>query len=183
MPNQREQYGGTVHLFIGTGHSLCKITPMPFTFGSNSTVIHRGLNRLFIFESVSLSAITPKLSCSQLRRCVNLRILWASPTMVPVWVRRYLFTHYTPETLLNHVFEDLRKPKAPNSNASAQAWRSFTASLGSDPGARARLEFNRKGVATMAEPGQGWRVTVLAFHGELRWSLARARLGVCGANG
>jgi hypothetical protein len=29
-------------------------------------------------------------------------------------VRRYLFTHYTPETLLNLVFEDLRKPKAPN---------------------------------------------------------------------
>jgi hypothetical protein len=25
--------------------------------------------------------------------------------------------YYTPETLLNHVFEDLRKPKAPNSNA------------------------------------------------------------------
>ena len=23
--------------------------------------------------------------------------------------------YYTPETLLNHVFEDLRKPKAPNS--------------------------------------------------------------------
>jgi hypothetical protein len=22
--------------------------------------------------------------------------------------------HHTPETLLNHVFEDLRKPKAPN---------------------------------------------------------------------
>jgi hypothetical protein len=22
--------------------------------------------------------------------------------------------YYTPETLLNHVFEDLRKPKAPN---------------------------------------------------------------------
>jgi hypothetical protein len=29
-------------------------------------------------------------------------------------VRRYLFMYYTPETLLNHVFEDLRKPKAPN---------------------------------------------------------------------
>jgi hypothetical protein len=29
-------------------------------------------------------------------------------------VRRHLFTHYTPETLLNLVFEDLRKPKAPN---------------------------------------------------------------------
>jgi hypothetical protein len=35
--------------------------------------------------------------------------------VVPIRVRRYLFIHYTPETLLNHVFEDLRKPKAPNS--------------------------------------------------------------------
>jgi hypothetical protein len=114
MPSQREQYGSTVHLFIGTGHSPCKITSMPFTFGSNSIVIHRGLNSLFIFKSVSFSAITPKLSCLQLRRCVNLRILWASPTVVPIRIRSYLFTHYTPETLLNHVFEDLRKPKAPN---------------------------------------------------------------------
>jgi hypothetical protein len=30
--SHREQYGGTVHLFIGTGHSLCEITIMPFTF-------------------------------------------------------------------------------------------------------------------------------------------------------
>jgi hypothetical protein len=29
-------------------------------------------------------------------------------------VRRYLFTHCTPKTLLNHVFEDLWKLKAPN---------------------------------------------------------------------
>ena len=114
MPSQREQYGGTVHIFRGMGHSSCKITSMPFTFGSNTTVIHRGLNSLFIFKSVFFCAITPKLSCSQLRRCVDLRILWASPTMVPIRVRRYLFTHYTPETSLNHVFEDLRKPKAPN---------------------------------------------------------------------
>jgi hypothetical protein len=27
--SQREQYGGTVHLFIGTGRSLCKIAFMP----------------------------------------------------------------------------------------------------------------------------------------------------------
>jgi len=53
MPNQREQYVGTVHLFIGTGHSLCKITFMPFTFDNNSIVIYRGLNSLFIFKSVS----------------------------------------------------------------------------------------------------------------------------------
>jgi hypothetical protein len=30
--SQREQYGGTIHLFIGTGRSLCKITFMPFIF-------------------------------------------------------------------------------------------------------------------------------------------------------
>ena len=35
MPSQREQYGSTVHLFIGTGRSPCKITPMPFTFAND----------------------------------------------------------------------------------------------------------------------------------------------------
>jgi hypothetical protein len=36
--------------------------------------------------------------------------------VVLIRVRRYLFMYYTPETLLNHVFEDLRKTKAPNIN-------------------------------------------------------------------
>jgi hypothetical protein len=31
-----EQYGNTVHLFIGTRHSPCTITLMPFTFIDNS---------------------------------------------------------------------------------------------------------------------------------------------------
>jgi hypothetical protein len=75
IPNQREQYGGTVHLFIGTGHSPYKITFMPFTFDNNSIVIHRGLNSLFIFKSVSFPATTPKFSRSHLRRCINLRII------------------------------------------------------------------------------------------------------------
>ena len=75
MPSQREQYGSTVQLFIGVGRSPRKITPMPFTFGSNSIVIRRGPNSLFIFKSVSFSATIPKLSCSQLRCCINLRIL------------------------------------------------------------------------------------------------------------
>jgi hypothetical protein len=78
MPSQREQYGSTVHLFIGMGCSPCKITPMPFTFVNNSIVIHRGLNSLFPFKSVSFSAITTKLSFAQLRLCVILRILCAS---------------------------------------------------------------------------------------------------------
>jgi hypothetical protein len=33
--SQREQYGATIHLFIGTGHSLCKITSMSLTFTIN----------------------------------------------------------------------------------------------------------------------------------------------------
>jgi hypothetical protein len=73
MPSQHEQYGDTVHLFIDTGHSPYKITFMPFTFDNNSIVVYRGLNSLFIFKSVPLSAVTPKLSCSHLRLCINLR--------------------------------------------------------------------------------------------------------------
>jgi hypothetical protein len=53
MPNPREQYGGTVHLFIDTGYNPYKITFMPFTFDNNSIVIYRGLNSLFIFKLVS----------------------------------------------------------------------------------------------------------------------------------
>jgi hypothetical protein len=75
MPSQREQYGDTVHLFIGTGHNPCKITFMSFTLDNNSIVICRGLNSLFIFKLVSLFAVTPKLSCLHLRRCTNLRII------------------------------------------------------------------------------------------------------------
>jgi hypothetical protein len=64
MSSQREQYGSTVHIFIGTGCSPCKITLMPFTFANDSIVTHRGLNSLFLFKSVSFSAIVPKLSCT-----------------------------------------------------------------------------------------------------------------------
>jgi hypothetical protein len=64
MPSQREQYRSTVHLFIGTGHSPCKITPMPFTFANDSIMTHRGLNSLFPFKSVPFSAIMPKLPCA-----------------------------------------------------------------------------------------------------------------------
>jgi hypothetical protein len=73
MPSQREQYKVTVHLFIGTRRSPCKITPMPFAFVNNSIVIHRGLNSLFIFKSVSLFAVMPKLPCAQLRLHAILR--------------------------------------------------------------------------------------------------------------
>jgi hypothetical protein len=53
MSSQREQYENTVHLFIGTGRSPCKITSRPFAFANNSIVIHWGLDSLFLFKSVS----------------------------------------------------------------------------------------------------------------------------------
>jgi hypothetical protein len=73
MPSQREQYGSTVHLFIGTGRSPCKITSKPFAFDNNSKVIYRGLHSFFLF-----SAIMPKLPCAQLRLCSILRSLCVS---------------------------------------------------------------------------------------------------------
>jgi hypothetical protein len=59
--SQREQYGVTVHLFIGTGHSLCKITSMPFIFSIDLRTIYQGLDSLFLFKSVSFSTAKPKL--------------------------------------------------------------------------------------------------------------------------
>jgi hypothetical protein len=62
--SQREQYGGTVHLFIGTGRSLCKITFMPFMFTIDLRRIQRGLGSLFPFKSVPFSVAEPKLPCA-----------------------------------------------------------------------------------------------------------------------
>jgi hypothetical protein len=50
---QREQYGVTVHLFIGTGRSLDKITFMSLTFTIGHKASYRGLSSLFSFKSVS----------------------------------------------------------------------------------------------------------------------------------
>jgi hypothetical protein len=62
--SQRVQYRGTVHLFIDTGCSLCKITFMPFMFTIDIRTIYRGLNSLFLFKSVPFSATEPKLPCA-----------------------------------------------------------------------------------------------------------------------
>jgi hypothetical protein len=62
--SQREQYGGTVHLFIGIRRSLCRITFVPFMFTIDLRTIYRGLDSLFLFNSVSFSATKPKLSCA-----------------------------------------------------------------------------------------------------------------------
>jgi hypothetical protein len=114
MPSQREQYGSTVHLFIGTGRSPCKITYKPFVFANNSIVIHQGLDILFLFKSISFFLSSCRsflaLSFGSISSFVSL--------VLRVHVRRCLLMYYTPEALLNHVFEDLRKPKVPNSSPS-----------------------------------------------------------------
>jgi hypothetical protein len=112
--SQREQYRGTVHLFIGTGRSLCEITFMPFMFTIDLITIYRGLDSLFLLKSVPFSAIEPKLPCAQLRCWFNLHsdpafhIVYSfipSPK-VPVHILHM-------GNIVNHVFEDLRKMKAP----------------------------------------------------------------------
>jgi hypothetical protein len=62
--SQREQYGGIVHLFIGTGCSLCKITITPFMFTIDVRTIRRGLYGLFPFKSVPFPSAEPKLPCA-----------------------------------------------------------------------------------------------------------------------
>jgi hypothetical protein len=50
--SQREQYKGTVHLFIGTGRILCGFTFMSFITGYNHDTNYHGPIGLFIFKSV-----------------------------------------------------------------------------------------------------------------------------------
>jgi hypothetical protein len=62
--NKHEQYGSTVHLFIGTGRSLCEITFILFTIDYNNDTNYHGSICLFIFKSVqpfiSRHVIMPK---------------------------------------------------------------------------------------------------------------------------
>jgi hypothetical protein len=117
--SQREQYVGTVHLFIGTRHSLCEIAFMPFMFTIDLRTIYWGLDSLFLLKSVHFSATKPKLPCAQLWRWFNLR---SDPALHIVYI-------FIPSlkvsvhilclgNIVNHVFEDLRKTKAPNSSPS-----------------------------------------------------------------
>jgi hypothetical protein len=59
ITSQHEQYGVTIHLFIGTGHSLGEITFMSVTFTISQKVSCRGLSSFspldrFHFPSPSL---------------------------------------------------------------------------------------------------------------------------------
>ena len=63
--SQREQYGGTVHLFIGTGHNPDKIPFVSLITNHNHDTNYSGLIGLFLFRSVqpfvSMHVTMPKL--------------------------------------------------------------------------------------------------------------------------
>jgi hypothetical protein len=62
--SQREQYGDTVHLFIGIGRNLCKITFMSFMFTIDLRIICQGLDSLFLLKLVPFSATESKFPCA-----------------------------------------------------------------------------------------------------------------------
>ena len=63
--SQREQFGVTVHLFIGTGRNPVEITFMPSTNNYKHDTNFHGLIGLFLFRSVqpfvSMHVTMPKL--------------------------------------------------------------------------------------------------------------------------
>jgi hypothetical protein len=63
--SQREQYRGTVHLFIGTGHSPVEIIFMSSTISYNHDTNYHGPTGLLLFKSVqsfvSKRVVMPKL--------------------------------------------------------------------------------------------------------------------------
>jgi hypothetical protein len=123
ITSQPEQYGVTVHLFIGTGHGLNKITFMSLTFTIDHKANCRGLNNLFSFRSVSPFIIVVALILSSFRHSFG-----ASLSFVQTASSYHAHLHLKAEASCNgvcysekhvsQVFEDLRKRKAPNSSPS-----------------------------------------------------------------
>jgi hypothetical protein len=77
--SQREQYGGTVHLFIGTGRIPIKITFMSLITSYNHDTSYHGLIGLFLFKSVqpfvSRYVAMPKLPWMIASACIFLLYL------------------------------------------------------------------------------------------------------------
>jgi hypothetical protein len=116
---QCEQYGVIFHLFIGTGRSPDKTTFMSLTFTVNHKASYQGLSSLFPFRSVSSSNFDIILSRSSFSHSFGVR---SSCLRVVSPYHAYLHPKaeascsslcYT-EKHVSHVFEDLRKRKAPN---------------------------------------------------------------------
>jgi hypothetical protein len=117
---QREQYGVTVHLFIGMGHSPNKITFMSLTFAASHKASYQGISSLFPFRSVSSSTFVIILSRSSFSHSFGVRsscfrVVSPYHTYLHLKVEVSCISLCYTEKHISHVFEDLWKRKAPNS--------------------------------------------------------------------
>jgi hypothetical protein len=98
----REQYMGTVHLFIGTGRSPDKIKSMFLITNYDHNTNYEGLNSLFLSKSVSSFVFIMTSSRSSLNHSFGfVRIIFG------------LYLHVTPSFILScrrcFCLEDLRR--------------------------------------------------------------------------
>jgi hypothetical protein len=106
---QREQYGVTVHLFIGTGRSLDKITFMSLTFTASHKASYQGLSSLFPFRSVSSSIFIIILSRSSFShnfgdRSSCLRVVSPYHAYLHLKAKASCSSLYYTEKYISHVF-------------------------------------------------------------------------------
>jgi hypothetical protein len=118
ITSQREQYDVIVHLFIGTEHSMNKITFISMTFINDHKVSCRGLSSLFSFRSVPSFTIVLVLSRSSFRHSFRTgsSFLQTAPsyhTHLHLNVEASCSNLCYTENHVSYVFEDLRKRKAP----------------------------------------------------------------------
>jgi hypothetical protein len=87
---QREQYQGTVHLFIDTGRSPDEITFMSLIINYDHNTDYQGLYNLFLFKSVSSFVFNMTPSRSSFNRSFGfIRIIFG------------LYLHVTPAFVLS----------------------------------------------------------------------------------
>jgi hypothetical protein len=99
---QREQYGDTIHLFIGTGRSPDKITSVSLITNYNHNIYYQGLYSLFLFKSVSSFVFSMSPYRSSFNRSFS------------------LYLHVTPAYILScrrcFCLEQLRRRRRPPTN-------------------------------------------------------------------
>jgi hypothetical protein len=85
----RDQYGGTVHLFIGMGQSPDQITSMSLTTNYTYSTDHQVLHSLFPFKSVSSFVFSTSPCRSSFNRSFGL-YLHVTPAYVLSYRRCFL---------------------------------------------------------------------------------------------
>jgi hypothetical protein len=119
---QCEQYGVTVHLFIGTGRSPDKITFVSLTFTVNHKASYQGLSSVFPFRSVSSSSFVIILSRSSFRNSLGvcssyLRVVYTYHAYLHPKAETSCSSLCSTEKHISHCFWGPSKEEGPQ-----QAW-------------------------------------------------------------